>query len=165
MDVVRLDVMRFTIVDAQGTVSFVAHTSAAFALTAACAQNPKTMTELLEASRQYDRDLYTLVASGLIIFDEHNLPNDMQHIHEQLRSLPPQKTPVFRVLDEATRDASLQAVRAGVILYNLSKKRIVQIANTYEALTRSGEVNYHNGRFLSRRVFSYELPPDWTIVP
>ncbi len=165
MDVVRLDVMRFTIVDAEGTVSFVAHTSAAIALTAACATNPETVAQLLEASRQYDRNLQPLVASGLVIFDEHNLPNELQHIHEQLRSLPPQKTPVFRVLDEATREASLQAVRAGVILYNLWKKRIVQIANTYEALARAGQVNYHNGRFLSRRVFNYELPPEWTIVP
>jgi flagellar biosynthesis/type III secretory pathway chaperone len=165
MQVVRLDVMRFTIVDGQGAVSFVAHTSAALALTAACAQNPTTLAELLEASRQYDRTLSAVVTSGLVIFDEHNLPDDMRHIHEQLRTLPPQKTPVFRVLDEATRDASLQTVRAGVILFNLSKKRIVQIANTYEALTRSGEVNYHNGRFLSRRVFNYELPPEWTIVP
>jgi hypothetical protein len=165
MDVVRLDVMRFTIVDAQGTISFVAHTSAAIALTAACAENPISVAELLEASRQYDRDLYALVASGLAIFDEHNLPGDVRQIHEQLGSLPPQQTPVFRVLDDTTRDASLQAVRAGVILYNLSKKRIVQIANTYETLTRSGEVNYHNGRFLSRRVLSYKLPPEWSIVP
>ena len=165
MDVVRLDVMRFTIVDPKGTISFVAHTSAAIALTAACAQNPTTTAELLEVSRQYDRDLHAVVARGLAIFDEHNLPEDMRHIHEQLRSLPPQKTPVFRVLDETTRETSLQTVRAGVILYNLVKKRIVQIANTFETLTRSGEVNYHNGRFLSRRVLSYQLPPEWTIVP
>ena len=165
MDVVRLDVMRLTIVDSEGTVSFVAHTSAALALTAACAENPTTVAELLEISRQFDRDLYATVTRGLAIFDEHNLPDDMRQIHEQLSSLPPQKTPVFRVLDEATREASLRAVRAGIILYNLSKKRIVQIANTYETLTRSGEVNYHNGRFLSRRVLSYELPPEWSIVP
>ncbi len=165
MEVVRLDVMRFTIVDIQGTVSFVAHTSAAVALTAACATNPPTIGELLEASRQYDRNLQLLVASGLAVFDEHNLPDNLAHIHEQLRSLPPQNTPVFRVLDETTREASLQAVRAGIILYNLPKKRIVQIANTYETLSRTGQVNYHNGRFLSRRVLRYELPPEWTIVP
>ena len=165
MDVVRLDVMRLTVVDAEGTVSFVAHTSAALALTAACAKNPTTVMELLEISRQFDRDLYSTVTRGLAVFDEHNLPGDMRQIHEQLRSLPPQKTPVFRVLDEVTREASLQAVRAGIILYNLRKKRIVQIANTYETLTPSGEVNYHNGRFLSRRVLSYQLPPEWSIVP
>jgi hypothetical protein len=157
--------MRLTVVDPEGTVSFVAHSSAALALTASCAENPATVMELLEVSRQYDRDLYSVVTRGLAIFDEHNLPGDMRQIHEQLRSLPPQKTPVFRVLDEATREASLRAVRAGIILYNLSKKRIVQIANTYETLTCSGEVNYHNGRFLSRRVLSYQLPPEWSIVP
>jgi len=165
VDVVRLDVMRLTVIDARGTVSFVAHTSAAVALAAACAGNPTTVAELLEASRRYDRDLHRMVMSGLAVFDEHNLPGNVDDIHEQLRSLPPQKTPVFRVLDDVTRNASLQSVRAGVILYNLTRKRIVQIANTYELLTRSGEVNYHNGRFLSRRVFSYELPPEWSIVP
>jgi hypothetical protein len=69
------------------------------------------------------------------------------------------------VLDTVTREASLRPVRAGVVLFNLPAKRIVQIENTYEPLTRSGEVNYHNGRFLSIRLLPYELPADWMIVP
>ncbi len=165
MEVVRLDVMRYTVVDGRGTVSFVAHTSAAIALTAACSRNPTTLAELLAASRQYDRSLSDLVTSGLAVFDEHNLPGELDTIHHQLASLPAADTPVFRVLDEVTREASLQPVRAGVILYNLLRKRIVQIENTYEQLERAGEVNYHNGRFLSRRVFEYKLPPEWSIVP
>lgn len=160
-----MDVMRLTVVDGNGAVSFVAHTSAAVALTAACSSDPTTLDDLLQAARTYDRALPEIVNSGLAVFDEHNLPGNTDRIHQQLATLPPRETPVFRVLDERTRDASLQPVRAGIILFNLMQKRIVQIANTDETLTRSGEVNFHNGKFLSRRIFEYTLPPQWSIVP
>ena len=160
-----MDVMRLTVVDEQGTVSFVAHSSAAVALTAACEQEPNTLDELLQASKKYDRGLHRLVANGLAVFDEHNLPDDMRAIHAQLTSLPPRETPVFRVLDAVTREASLRSVRAGVVLFNLPAKRIVQIENTYEPLALSGEVNYHNGTFLSIRQLHYSLAPHWSIVP
>ena len=165
MDVVRLDAIRLTVVDGEGTVSFVAHASAAVALTAACSHNPTTLRELLDASQRYDRALRENVLNGLAVFDEHNLPDDLSDIHTRLDQLPPRKTPVFRVLDSVTREASLRPVRSGAVLYNLPARRIVQIENTYEPLARSGEVNYHNGRFLSIRLLPYELPADWMIVP
>ncbi len=159
------DVIRLTVVDERGTVSFIAHWAAAGSLTAACSHDPQSLDELLHASGRYDRGLRELVLRGLAIFDEHNLPDDMRAIHEQLRTLPPRKSPVFRVLDDVTRNASLTPVRAGVVIFNLRAKRIVQIENTYDPLTRAGEVNYHNGQFLSKRLFSYELPTTWSIVP
>jgi hypothetical protein len=159
------DVMRFTVLDEQGTVSFVTHSSALTALVAACADNPASLRELLEASQRYDRTLRDFVLNGLAVFDEHNIPDDHQSILEQLERLPAPETPVFRVLDERTRDASLESVKAGVVLFNLPKKRIVQIQNMYGVIERMGTVNYHNGRFLSRREFSYELPDSWSIVP
>lgn len=165
MDVVKLDDIRLTVVDEEGTVSFVAHASAAVALTAACSHNPTTLRELLDASQRYDRALRDLVLRGLAIFDEHNLPDELTDIHTKLVQLPPRKTPVFRVLDPITREASLSPVRTGVVLYNLPARRIVQIENTYEPLARSGEVNYHNGRFLSIRLLPYQLSADWMIVP
>lgn len=157
--------MRITVVDSQGTVSFIAHSSAVVALTAACAANPESLGDLLDHSKKYDRGLRDLVINGLAVFDEHNLPTDTRAIQHQLETLPPREIPVFRVLDEKTREASLQPVRAGVVLFNLRQKRIVQISNTDEPLARSGAVNYHNGKFLSIRVFDYELPPEWSIVP
>jgi hypothetical protein len=159
------DVIRLTVVDGKGTISFVAHWAAAGSLTAACSHDPNSLDELLAASKQYDRGLHDLVVHGLAVFDEHNLPDDMRAIHEQLEQLPPRRTPVFRVLDDVTRDASLTPVRAGIVIFNLRAKRIVQIENTYDTLTRSGEVNYHNGRFLSKRLLTYELPDTWSIVP
>lgn len=160
-----MDVMRMTVVDESGAVSFVAHCSAVVALTAACARNPDNLEQLLEASRQFDRGLRDLVMNGLAVFDEHNLVDNLSHIHAQLDTLPAREIPVFRVLDAKTREASLRSVRAGVVLFNLVARRIVQIENTYEPLGRSGDVNYHNGKFLSIRQFRYELPPCWSIVP
>ncbi|HEY7357575.1 MAG TPA: hypothetical protein VH590_13950 [Ktedonobacterales bacterium] len=159
------DVMRFTVLDHQGTVSFVIHSSALTALVAACAEDPASLRELLDATRRYDRTLRDYVLNGLAVFDEHNLPEDHQAILQQLDILPAQETPVFRVVDERTRDVSLESVKAGVVLFNLPRKRIVQIQNMYDTIERAGTVNYHNGRFLSRREFEYELPPGWSIVP
>lgn len=165
MDVVRLDDIRLTVVDEAGTVSFVAHASAAVALTAACSHNPSTLRELLDASTRYDRKLRDRVLNGLAVFDEHNTPDELERIHTQLDQLPARETPPFRVLDSVTREASLRSVRSGVVLYNLPARRIVQIENTYEPLASSGEVNYHNGQFLSIRLLPYSLPTDWSIVP
>jgi hypothetical protein len=159
------DMIRCTVLDASGTISFVAHWAAASALTAACSHDPATLDELLDASTQYDRGLREMVTRGLVAFDEHNGADDLSDIHQQLKTLPPKRTPVFRVLDTVTREASLRPVRAGVVLFNLPAKRIVQIENTYDQLSHSGEVNYHNGKFLSVRSLPYELPASWSIVP
>jgi hypothetical protein len=159
------DAIRCTVLDTRGTVSFVAHWAAAAALTAACSHDPTTLDELLDASTRYDRGLRDMVTQGLAVFDEHNLDNDLSDIHQQLKTLPPRRTPVFRVLDTITREASLRPVRAGVVLFNLPAKRIVQIENTYDRLSHAGAVNYHNGQFLSVRSLPYELPASWSIVP
>lgn len=165
MDSQRIDTMRLTVVDPEGTVSFVTHASAVVALTAACSHNPTTLRELLDASRQYDRALRDTVVNGLAVFDEHNTSAEFSEIHAQLDKAAPDKTPVFRVLDPITREVSLRAVRRGVVLFNLPARRIVQIENRYEPLVASGEVNYHNGKFLSIRLLPYSLSADWTIVP
>jgi hypothetical protein len=157
--------MRLTVVDTAGTVSFVAHSSAVVALTAACAEDPTSLEGLLTASQKYDKGLRGQVLEGLQVFDRHNSSENLRIIHGLLATLPPREVPAFRVLDPVTRQASLDPVRAGVVLYNLIKKRIVQIVNTYEPLAHQGEVNYHNGHFLSRRLFTYELPAYWSIVP
>jgi hypothetical protein len=157
--------MRLTVLDAQSTISFIAHSSAAVALTAACASDPITLHDLLAASQRFDRGLRQHILHGLAVFDEHNVVDDLHVIHRQLAELPARETPVFRVLDPVTREASLRPVRAGNVLFNLPAKRIVQIENTYEPLVRAGQVNFHNGKFLSIRLLPYELPPAWTIVP
>lgn len=158
------DLMRFTIIDAQDKVSFVAPCHSLEALVAACSRGPKTVQELLELSRPF-ADLAEYVQSGLAVFDEHNLPGNFEAIHEALDYCRPQELPVFRVVDERTRQASLQSVRAGVVLFNLIDKRIVQIQNTYAEIKRKGRVRVLEGRSVTNRVLRYELPSDWTLVP
>ena len=160
-----MDVMRLTVIDAQGTVSFVARTSAARALAAACAADPSSLDDLLRAVERYDRGLRAMVLDGLAVFDRHNRAADLRIIHGLLVTLPAREAPVFRVLDAVTLQASLEPVRAGVVLYNLLDRRIVQIQNTEEPLARAGQVNYHTGQFLSTRRFEYTLPDYWQIVP
>jgi hypothetical protein len=165
MDIVKLDDIRLTVVDGSGTVSFIAHASAAQALAAACASEPTTLRELLDASITYDKRLRDNVLADLAVFDEHNVPDDLTDIHHRLDTLAPRQVRAFRVLDPITREASLNPVRSGVILYNLPARRIVQIENTYEPIRPAGQVNYHNGQFLSVRLIPYELSPAWVIVP
>src|ERR671933_557432 len=100
-------VMRFTVIDHTGTVSFVAPCTALKALVAACSKAPSDLEGLLSASTRYDNELKDYV-------DEQR----SQH------SVPP-----LRGGDDATRRASLEPVKAGLVLFNLKDRRIVQVHN------------------------------------
>ncbi|HEY7782099.1 MAG TPA: hypothetical protein VIC85_18055 [Ktedonobacterales bacterium] len=80
------------------------------------AGDPSSLDDLLAAAQRYDRSL--------------------RIIHGLLATLAPREMPAFRVLDEITRQASPQSVRAGVVLFNLIARRIVRKENTYEPLQR-----------------------------
>jgi len=160
-----MNLMRFTIIDRRGTVSFVADCEALGALVAACSRDPRTLEELLDYAAEYYPSLRDYVLSGLAIFDEHNVDGHYEAIHSALRYCLPHEVPVFRVVDELTQQASLQAVKAGVILFNLLARRIVQIQNTYSEVGRAGRIRVVRGEHASSRVYPYRLPPNWTIVP
>lgn len=161
------DVMRFTVIDASGAVSFVAPCRTMEALVAACAGEPHTLGQLLQLAAQFEPDVPERVLSGLAVFDEHNSPTNLASIHAALEELRPAELPVFRVLDDRTRQASLQPARAGIILFNLPSKRIVQIHNTYAEIRRSGRIRIPPpaGTSGASRVHRYRLPSDWSLVP
>ncbi len=123
--------MRYTVIDRRGTVSFVAECDALPALVSACADGAQTLDELLEVVARRNPALRERVTCGLAVFDEHNVPGHYEPVHEAIKYLPPHELPVFRVVDDATRQASLQPVKAGVIVFNLRGRRIIQIQNTY----------------------------------
>ncbi len=160
-----MNVMRYTIIDNQDAVSFVDHCDVLNALVAACAQNPQTLEQLLDVAESYYRSLKEYVLCGLAIFDEHNVPGRYQAVHAALNHLRPEETPIFRVVDDATREASLQPVKAGIIIFNLPSKRIVQVMNSYAEIQREGRGRVHDGEHPTGRVFRYRLPLDWTLVP
>ena len=71
----------------------------------------------------------------------------------------------FTVVDPRTEEVSLSPVRAGVVVFNLVAKRIVQLQNTYSEIRRKGRVRVVRNNQPTDRVYRYELPPDWSLVP
>jgi hypothetical protein len=160
-----MNLMRCTVVDAAGTVSFIIHGEALPALVAACARNPAALGELLDLVDPLSGDLRERVLNGLALFDEQNAPGHCAAIHQALDVCAPHQQPVFRVLDARTREASLQPVKAGAVLLNLAARRIVQLQNSFRHVQRHGRFRVFDGRRLTNRSFSYQLPGDWAIVP
>ncbi|MEO8285330.1 MAG: hypothetical protein ABI670_02715 [Chloroflexota bacterium] len=161
--------MRFTVIDNDGSVSFVAPCNALKALVAACSKAPSDVESLLAAAEPYDSDLKENVLSSLALFDEHNTDGKLDRIHSMIDYADEQRTqhdiPAFRVVDETTRQASLQPVKAGLVLFNLKERRIIQVHNTYDAVRRQDRGRIHRDGEPTDRLYHYRLPMDWQIVP
>jgi len=158
-----VNVIRCTVVDERGAVSFIVHADALSALTAACSTNPSSLQELLEGTEPYY--LKEQVLNGLAIFEERNARGNYQVIHQALTFFAPHEQPVFRVVDDLTREISLRPVKAGAVVFNLRAKRIIQIVNTYQEIRRTGRARVFDGSGLTDTVYSYRLPRDWALVP
>ena len=159
------DDMRFTVVDHRGAISFVGDRFLLLPLVAACASNPHSVSEMLARVDQIDRRLRDRILAGLAVFDEHNVDGNYEAIHRTLRTVEVGTEPVFRVVDDLTRQRSLEPTRTGLIIFNLKDHRIVQVMNLFYAVERQGEVHLHNGERYSRRTVTYQLPESWSIVP
>lgn len=157
--------MRFTIVAPEGTISFVGDGFLMLPLVAACASNPRSIPEMLARVDQIDRRLRDRILNGLAIFDEHNVEGNYAAIRSALEETRDHDEPVFRVVDDLTRQRSLDPTRTGLIIFNLKDQRIVQVLNHFYAVERTGEVHLHNGERYSRRTVTYDLPSSWSIVP
>jgi len=160
-----MNVMRFTVIDGRGGVSFVAHADALPALVKACALNANSLEELLDRIVPYYSDLREYVLGGLAIFDERNVEGRYGVIHRALELCAPHEQPVFRVVDELTRETSLRPVKAGAVLFNLRAKRIIQLQNTYWEINRTGRGCIFDGTRMTAHVFGYRLPKEWALVP
>jgi len=160
-----MNVLRCTIIERAGGISFIAPVEALPALLRACQKNPDTAEAILALAERYYHGLRERVHNGLAIFDERNTPGHYEAISEAFAFCEPHEQPPFRVVNDETREASLQPVKAGAILFNLASKRIVQIQNSYGEITRTGRGRFYDGHALTRRIFDYALPDDWAIVP
>jgi hypothetical protein len=154
--------IRLTIIDDTGAVSFVGPAHGAKVLTAACSARPANVAALLAAARPYDAHMVDQVLDGLAIFDEHNGPERYQAIHTALTRGHHEP---FRVVDSITRTVSLEPVETGVILFNLTAQRIVQVQNSYSVLLRRDRGRIRAAGKPTRQLYRYELPQDWSIVP
>ena len=160
-----MNLLRLTLIDAAGGISFVTHGEALPALLRACATGPRTVEELLERADPFYHGLRERVANGVAMFDERNLPGNYTAIHHALRVARPEESPLFRVVDDVTREASLRPVKAGAIVINLLAHRIIQLQNAYQEIQRSGRGQVFDGERMTGAVFTYRLPKDWALVP
>ncbi len=157
--------MRYTIIGSTGKVSFVGPCQGLKALVAACADAaPASAEELLTAAGVYDNELRDSVLNGLHVFDEHNTPGNYAAIHAALADPARQADPpAFRVVDEITDRASLAPVKAGLVLFNLKERRIIQIQNTYAEIQREDRGRVRKNGRVTGRYYTYRLPPGWGV--
>ena len=160
-----MNLLRLTIVDPNGAISFVAHGEALPALMRSCATNPKAMYDLLERAEPYYSGLLERVANGLVMFDERNTKDNHDFIHRALELAAPDETPVFRVVDDVTREASLRPVKAGCVVINLTARRVITLQNGYIPIPRNGRGEIFDGERLTGATFVYRLPQTWSLVP
>ncbi|NWJ44876.1 MAG: hypothetical protein HXX08_03270 [Chloroflexi bacterium] len=199
-----MTLMRYTIIDSETTVSFLAPGNVLKALAAACSAKPAptSLLALLENANKYDSGLQQYVLSSLEIFDQHlvqpeikmdsRLEADLRDVLDNLNfpdqpvsisgsafagyadllnlqqnSNPQRLTahPVLRVLDDVTRNESLQPISAGLVIFNLRARRIIQVQNSFGLLQRSDRGRYFENGIPSERLFFYRLPIDWSLVP
>jgi hypothetical protein len=160
-----VSVLRYTVVDDSGTVSFVGPGHAMKMLAAACAREPADVRSLLDAAGRYDAVFAKTILDGLSIFDEHNTAEDHAASDAQFADVEPKDSPPFRVLNEEMRIRSLEPVGAGLVVYNLPARRIIQVQNSYAELQHQGRGRHReNGRPV-QRLYHYKLPDSWTILP
>jgi hypothetical protein len=157
--------MRFTVVDNDGTITFVGPPHGLKALAAACSAGATNYRSLIESVAQYDRDLSSQVFDGLAVFDEHVVSANPASVQEWLQQFPNARDRPLRVVDETTRRVSLEPRRLGVIIFNLIARRIVQVQNNYAELLRSDRGRVRVDGRPTRQIYRYSLPDDWSILP
>jgi hypothetical protein len=156
--------IRYTIIDEQGTVSFTGPGHVLKVLAASCAKGAEDLSTLLRGAERYNAQFIQGVSVGLRIFEEHNVKSDAEQPDGSFDGTPPSTAP-FRVIDELTRQMSMQPYGAGLVLFNLKARRIVQVQNSYANLERQGRGRIRQGGEPIDQLFYYKLPNDWSLVP
>jgi hypothetical protein len=164
--------MRYTVVDERGAVSFIGPAHALKMLVAACAEMPADLTALLDRLRPLDARFAAAVGDGLAVFDEHHIAGPAGPAPAPEAPSAPLDRPaghasgaVFRVTDAASRQASLRPHDAGVIVFNLVERRIVQLHNSYAEIRRRDRGRLRRDGRPVQTYYFYELPEEWRLVP
>ncbi len=157
--------MRFTVVDPVGTISFTGPAHGLKILAAACSRQPRDYQTLMRYAGELDGRFAESVVHGLSVFDEHNTMDDLAAIRSQLTADDSGAVPPFRVLDELTRRRSLEPECAGLVVFNLSARRIVQVQNSYAELQREDRGRRWCDGQPTDSLYHYRLPAGWSILP
>jgi hypothetical protein len=153
------------VIDLKGTVSFVAPPHGLKVIAAAIAMGSRDFSELIQHAHLYDAEWATLVRMDLMIFDEHNVECLGGAFEEAVEKEEDHDHRAFRVIDGLTRKRSLEPGGLGLVVFNLKEQRIIQIHNNYADLRRKDRGRVRVNGKPTGRLFRYELPSDWAIVP
>jgi hypothetical protein len=156
---------RFTVIDRDGTVSFLGPGHGLKVFAAACSRGAEDYRALLALAAEYDPAWTSEIRRGINIFDEHNTSLTTEAFAAQVQRSGGEPTTPFRVLDSETRARSMQPSKSGLVLFNLKDKRIVQVQNSYADLRRQGRGRIRSNGRPTRSLFYYRLPDSWQLVP
>lgn len=156
--------MRFTLIDQIGTISCTGQGHVVKAITAACSLGATDSKGILDRVNSFDNAFAQSVRSELAVFDEHVVADRVETIDRWIDQNPVPDV-AFRVLDQRLRNRSLEALSLGVVLFNLPKRRIVQIENAYGGLQHTDRSRIRVDGVPKQQIYGYRLPDSWTIVP
>lgn len=157
--------MRFTLVDEGGAISFPGPGHILKMLAASIRTNESTTKQLLDQLALLDEKITDDIRRGIAVFDEHCLENEPASIDAWIANGERLLLNPFRVVDPVTRNVSLRPERLGLVIFNLIERRIVQVQNSYGALLRCDRGRLRkSGRPISS-YYRYQLPDEWSIVP
>jgi hypothetical protein len=157
--------MRFTLIDSSGVISFRGPGHGLKMLAAACSLGARSHKEVLDQLESLDRALADSVRNGLSLFDEHCIRGEPDTVDRWIAEHGALSDRPFRVLNPAMRRASLAPERLGIVIFNLTERRIVQVQNNYGVLLRSDRGRIRMDNRPTGRFYRYDLPNEWTIVP
>lgn len=157
--------LRITLIESNGTISFGAPGHFAKMLAAASAHDPESIEQVLGTLSTLDPDSTESLRHGLARFDEFVVRDDATSIEEWLAQNDPLDGTPFRLIDPRLREATLTPLPLGVIVVNLPDKRIVQIENRYGPLLRSDRGRMRRAGKPIGQLYRYDLPPDWSLLP
>ena len=156
---------RINLIDERGTISLLAPPHGPKMLTAVAGLGLETSRRMLEAVSVMDTDWIRQVQSQLAMFDEFNVDELDEGWRDIVEESDTIVHPAFRVLDGVTRSRSLVPGSLGLIVFNLKQKRIIQVHNSWDELSRTGEGRYRVEGDPEEHKYTYSLPETWSLVP
>ena len=156
---------RINLIDERGTISLLAPPHGPKMLTAVAGLSLETSRRMLEAVAVMDSDWIRQVQSQLAMFDEFNVDTLDEGWSEIVQESDPIVHPTFRVMDGVTRSRSLVPGSLGLIVFNLKQRRIIQVHNSWDELSRTGEGRYRVEGDPEEHKFTYTPPESWSLVP
>lgn len=151
---------RITIIDEFETVSFAAPVYLSKMVAAACSRSARTLRELLTELGAFDPEWSARLLARIDADNNTDLATEHGPVEDAGDDWR-----LVRVVDDESRQESLLAVEGGLVLFNLTAKRIIQVSVASNPISREGRGRLRrNGRSVSV-YYSYALPADWSIVP